>query len=158
MRDLDEAANALGAAVTVTGANGQTYLVNPMRPVDWVTHGKYLKKLAQPGTQSPIAAIADELKLLPPEFQAEAIRAAVALKAGGKVVEPNREAVFGQAMELPGARHQFWLTARPNHPELTLEQCSEIVTEQNLDEILSAALEANGQEAKRDPKANGQAG
>jgi hypothetical protein len=151
---LDDAANALGAAITVDGADGVKYLINPMRPVDWITHGKYLKKLAQPGTQSPLAAISEDLKYLPPEFQAEAIRAAVALKSGSKTQEPNREAIFGLAMDLPAARHQFWLTARANHPGLTLEKCAEIVTEANLDEVLAAALEANGQEKKgdHDPK------
>lgn len=153
---IDEKA-AVGAPGVVL-VKGVSYLMSPLTPRDFVELGRYLKTLCE--TQTPLAAISADIKHLPPEFQAEAIRAAVALAAGtakGEKTEPSREAIFAKSQELAGVRYQFWLSCRKNHPELTLEVVNLLVEESDLDEILSKCLDINGQ-APVDPKANGRAG
>jgi hypothetical protein len=153
----DESA-AVGAPGLIM-VKDESYLMSPLTPRDYVELSRYLK--AQCETQSPLAAISASLKDLPPEFQAEAIRAAVALHAGtakGAKTEPTREAIFAMSQELPGVRYQFWLSCRKNHPELTLAKAGELVDESNSDDVIATALEVNGQGKTDDPKANGRAG
>lgn len=146
----EDLATVLGAPKLVTGADGHQYLMAPMSPRDFAEHGAYLKSLCDAETQSPLAAIAADLKHLPAEFQGEAIRAAVAMKAGGKKTEPSREAILAKSSELVGVRHQFWIAARKNHTGLTLAAVANIVSDANIFDILAASLEVNGQPATGD--------
>lgn len=137
---------------------GHDWYLSPLTPGDFGELWEHLRSLAIADVQSPLAAIAEDLKGLDPADRAAAIREAVALKAGARFVEPAREAVSAKALTLDGVRFNFWLAARPLHPELTRERAAELVDEPNRHRVMAALMETNGRPQDDDPKGSGRPG
>ena len=132
---------------------GVTYLVRPPTDVDFATLRRHLKK----ELENPLHAILPDLKGLPPDVRAEAIKAAVELKAGGgaKLTEEYvREKLFQPA----GAAFLAWLLIRDQHPGLELETLRPHFTDDNAGERLADLYRAGALEDAAGGKATGRPG
>ncbi len=143
----------------VTGApgtidlGGQTYLVAQPTDEDFATLRSHLKAKLD----SPLKAIADDLKYLAPADRAEAIKAAVALKTGGGA-ELTPQYVQEQLMQPPGAAFLAWLLVRRNHPDVKLDDVKAAVTGDNVLAVLADLKRASGMEAAAGGKVGGATG
>jgi|GEM_PF-535179 len=104
---------------------GKTYLIDQVTDQTIATLHKHLRKTLK----SPLASIMESLKGMPEELQKSAISEAVKLQANGGV-EGNAIFFRDQMLSANGCGFLFWMLARKNHPELTLEKCYELVNQQ----------------------------
>lgn len=120
--------NALDANESVAGAlgsfelGGKTFLVDQVTDQTIATLHKHLRKTMK----SPLASIMESLKGLPEELQKVAVAEAVKLQANGGV-EGNAVFFRDQMLSANGTGFLFWLLAKKNHPDLTLEKAMELV-------------------------------
>lgn len=130
----EDVAGAQGSVVFA----GVTYLIDQVTDKHIATLHKHLRK----HMKSPLAAIVDSLNGLPIELQKAAISEAVQLQANGGAEGNN--AFFRDGMQSAnGCGFLFWLLAKKNHPEISLEKCVAVVAD-NPEVALGELAEASG--------------
>lgn len=150
----DPNAAALPAPVTVS-VGSREFVVVPPTPRDTARVFREMERLAAAKCVPPLAAVAAvPAAALSGTDRVEAIRAAVALSAGGGV-KPTREAVVEMYGELDGVRFRLWHAARKADPTLTREAVDEAVTEDTVDEAYEQLELSLGYRALNAKKASG---
>jgi|694.fasta_scaffold127184_2 hypothetical protein len=130
--------NVAGAQGSVV-FSGITYLIDQVTDKHIATLHKHLRR----HLKSPLASIVDSLAGLPLELQKTAIQEAVQLQANGGA--EGNEAFFRDGMQsAEGCGFLFWLLAKKNHPDLSLERCVAIINENNPEVALGEIAEASG--------------
>lgn len=110
---------------------------------DHVTLKKHLRAMFVKKRKSPLLALMEDLKGLPRELQAEALKAAVAANPTGGD-EPSTDTVMEGLYQPEGCRFWFWMLARKHHPDLTQARAAEMITEENVDQVLAEMFIASG--------------
>lgn len=146
--DLEQNLAAGGAPGTVA-VGGRVLVVRQPSDADYLTLRSELRRQCKAAVRTPLAAIADDLARLPAQYRQAAIEAAVAAQAGAPEQEPTPESIRERIYHPEGAAFWLWLLARQHHPDLTGEACRELVTAENVHEVLAALLEVTGAEAAR---------
>lgn len=133
---IADSANAFGASATVS-IGGKTWIVSaPTGPEELLIAYEYRRQIMEEA-KTPLQAIAGDLQGLPMGMVKMAIDAAVAAQAagiGGKA-EPTDEAIGGRQFHVDGLRFRFWVLAKKNHPELTLDMVRELITPGMVDAV-----------------------
>jgi hypothetical protein len=132
---------------------GRTYLVGQPNDQDFAA----IRNRLRANLQNPIQAIAEDLKYLPRQYHDAAIKAAVALKAGGGA-ELTESYIRERLIEPDGASFLGWLMIRKHHPEVTLEDIRPHFTAETTSQILAKLYEASGLEAVQGGKGIGRTG
>jgi hypothetical protein len=124
---------------------GETYLVSQPTKGDFVTLNKELEKIWKAKNEgrksSVIADIAQDLKLLPPEFQKMAMDSAM---EAVKDRSPTKHELSSILFEREGVAFWAWLLIRKTQPSIKLATIRAGITDDNLDQICGQLLEANG--------------
>lgn len=148
--NLDRDNDAALAAPRSITLDGKRWYLSPLTKADFGRLREHVRDLAKAETRSPLKALAEVYADLPPEMQAAAMREAVA-QSGEKKPEPTREAVAEKVGSLDGVRYAFWLAARKQHAELTVERATELVANDDIKfEIMEAVLTIEGQRPNPD--------
>jgi len=130
--------NVAGAQGTVV-IDGKTYLIDQVTDQAMATLHRHLRKTMK----SPLAAIMDSLRGLPEELQKIAVAEAVKLQANGGA-EGNSAFYHDQMLSPNGCGFLFWILAKRNHPELTLEKCVELVAKSTPEMVMTELATASG--------------
>lgn len=146
---------ATGAPGTIT-LGEQVFLVAQPTDADFVTLRRHLRELFLQRARTPLKAIMEDLKGLPPGVQQEVLKAAVAQQAGGGS-EPTSEALQQLLFEPDGCRFWVWLLARKHQPLLKLEELLPLITPETVDDTLAQLLRASGFK-DMDPNVSGRPG
>lgn len=104
------------------------------------------RRLAKRAT--PLTQLANDpaFKQLPLQAQIEVAReGAKAQVAGGPTLDAA--AILGEMMEPETLAFMIWLLARPNHPDLRLEDVRPHISERNADVVFAELNEASGMSA-----------
>jgi hypothetical protein len=149
----EESNEAVANAPGTIELGGRTYLVSQPTDQTFAALHKFLRERQQ----SPIQAVADDLKYLPPEYRRMAIDAAVALKAGGGS-GVTEEFARQQLMEPHGCAYLLYLLIRPEQPDTTLETIRALVTPDNVMDLYAKLHPAAGLAGLDAGKANGRGG
>lgn len=121
--------------------NGRVFVLPQQTPSDVSRVYDAMRDIAARGCMNPIAYVNAVAPTLTPMVLAEAMRAAVAMGAGGGP-EPTRESVMRAYDSLDGIRFQFWFFARKTDPTLTREAVKELVTEDNVYDVADALVKS----------------
>src|SRR5438105_5032681 len=107
MTSADKNELAAGAPGTVE-IGGRVYLVSQPTDAMFLTVKGYVKQRVK----TPLQAVAEDLKNLPPSLQVEALRAAAVVQAGGSAL--TAEAMQDVLLTPDGAAFLAWVHIRPN--------------------------------------------
>jgi hypothetical protein len=137
---LSDQANELAAgAPGVLPLGGTDYLVAPATDKTGILVRNWVKGRLK----TPVQAVAEAVKHLPPAVRAEAMRAAVAQQAGGS--EVTEEAAREILLSLDGCRFLAWTHLKPpTNPGLTREQLDALITEDNYLDVFADLDRATG--------------
>jgi hypothetical protein len=138
----DEANDVITGAPGTIELGGKTYLVGQPDDQVFATLKGYLAERLQ----SPFQAIADDLKFLSAADREAAIRAAVALKAGGGV-DVTQAFADKQLRQPHGCAFLAWLLIRKEQPEAKLEDIHKAVTQDAVIDVLAKLYTAAGMDS-----------
>jgi hypothetical protein len=136
---------AIFATPGILKLDGREYVVQPPSPTDVMCVHERMTELAGEAMTSPLAYVSANRELLDPATFEVAVRAAVAMGAGGGS-EPTPESVSRQYRSLEGIRWRVWYAIKKSDPTFTQEQAAKLVTEENRFEIMTALDRALGLE------------
>ena len=137
--DTPTADDAAAGAPGVVLLGGKEYLCAPASAKTFVAARNYIRSKLK----TPLAAVAEAFKDLPPSLRAEAIKAAVAQQAGGS--EITDEAATDVMVSVAGCRFMAWLHMRPPlNPDLKRETLDSLITEDNYLDVLKQLDDATG--------------
>lgn len=131
---------ATGAPGTIT-LDGQVYLVGQPTKADFVTLSKRLREMWKRDNQNTLAQVTAELSGIPKEHHAAIIEAAVRAKPS---IEPDSAALSALLQHEEGLRFWTWLLLRKHDPVLTQARVAELVSADNVDQVLADLFEAGG--------------
>lgn len=152
---IDKNSSAAGGPGWLMLADRMIVVRHPT-PADWYAFRDYCKSLAREEAQTPIKAIADDVKDLPPDLRAEIIREAVAQSKGKGAVEPTEEAVKAKADSYEAITWFLAWLAKESQPDVTVEFVRLKVNRDELFEFQASMAVAMGK--ADDPKASCPAG
>jgi hypothetical protein len=149
--DFQQATEAATGAPGVVRIGFQEWLVDQPTPGDFLS----LRSWIRARLKSPLAALAEKIRALPPELQAAAVKAAVELEASGSELTADR---IQQELATPeGCAWWLWMLARKQQPGSTPKDFLPHLNEDNVHAVLADLYEATTMKAV-DPNAPGGTG
>lgn len=135
---MDEKEKNVIANEAVSGGLGTIKIGDKTFLVDQVTDKIMgtLHNFIRTSMKSPLSAIANSLKDLPPEMQKFAISEAVKLQANGGA-EGNAAFFKDCLLSIDGCGFLMWLLVKKNHPELSQKLCCELVKEASPEAVMA---------------------
>ena len=135
-KTADEMAAGGPGIVTLGGTD---YLCAPVDDKKFFAMRAYVKSKLK----TPVQAVAEAVKDLPPALRAEALKAAVAQQAGGS--EVTEEAAHDIILSRDGCRFIAWLHMQPPlNPDLTREKLNELITDDTYLDVFGQLDDATG--------------
>lgn len=133
---------------------GRLWLLSPLTSAGWAELNHHLARLAKAKRKSALESLTECYEKLPPIMQQQALQFAVQ-SCGDK--EPTAAQIIAMVNTLDGIRYNFWLAARTDHPDLTIDAVKELVTEDNQWQVAGELLDLNNM-TPVDPFVNGSNG
>lgn len=124
---------------------GRDYTIPAPTATDMARVHDKMRELAGRHIVSPLQYVSLNREQLDPATHAEAVRAAVAMGAGGGV-EPTRESVFRAYDTLEGVRWRTWYHISRADAAVKLADLEQLVTDENYWDVGSALQKALGLE------------
>ena len=144
--------SAPGPLTLTLGDRTETFLVRPPTPADLLSVQRWVRANVRPGATEPQGISSDELAGLAPEDRLIVLREYATAKAGRR--ELTQSEMLEGLQSPAGCSYMIWLSARPQHPNLRLEEVRSFISDANVDQVLADFDDAAGIE-NDDPKAAG---